>query len=158
MGDASEHSGARGVLYDCGELGPRWVWVDAIGLGGRCFWTASCAKSRGESCGVGGWLCRTVMGRVQSRCLPNGAWRGRVSALQRRARVALRLQVHAVQACMNSGAGRGAVARERRCTLCALWRLDRRRPGTVGAARTVGFGLVWPGELILGIQGVLVAR
>jgi hypothetical protein len=43
---------------------------------------------------------------------------------------------------------------ETACPLWPLWRLGRRRSGTVGAARTVGFGLVWPGELIPG-RGVM---
>jgi hypothetical protein len=59
-------AGPGGVLYDGGELGPRWVWVDAIGLGGRCFWTASCAKSRGANGGVGGALVWSEFDRVQS--------------------------------------------------------------------------------------------
>jgi hypothetical protein len=72
MASTGEHEGSRGVLYDCGELGPRWVRVDAIGLGGRCFWTAPCAKSRGASCGVGGFLVRSENERVQRLSEENG--------------------------------------------------------------------------------------
>jgi hypothetical protein len=69
--------GPGGVLYSGSELGPWWSRVDAIGLGGRCFWTASCAESRVANGGVGGALVWSEFGRIQSGRVKTWARRGR---------------------------------------------------------------------------------
>jgi hypothetical protein len=74
---------------------------------------ASCAKSRGQVGGVGGWPVWLRHGRFQSGWGRIGVPRGRVGARQCRARVSPRRRLDAVQACVLSGTGRGVVARER---------------------------------------------
>jgi hypothetical protein len=60
---------SRGVpefINGRGELGLRWFASDAIGQRWRCFWTVSCAESRGIGGGVGGVLVWSENGRFQS--------------------------------------------------------------------------------------------
>jgi hypothetical protein len=108
--------------------------------------------------GVGGWLCREKMGRVQWWSEENGGLLGRVSAWRYRARVALGWQHDAVQVCVWSGAGRGAGAPEHRCALCVDWASKRAHVGVVGTARTDTLGEFRFRELILWLETGLVAR
>jgi hypothetical protein len=68
------------VLYSGCELGPWWSRVDAIGLGGRCFWTALYAEFSDVVAAVGGALVRSQTGRFQRSRSRFGSWLGCHSA------------------------------------------------------------------------------
>jgi hypothetical protein len=55
----------QGFLYCCGELGPRWSRVDAIGLAGRCSGAVLCAEFSGVGVAVGGEMVRSGWSWVQ---------------------------------------------------------------------------------------------
>jgi hypothetical protein len=67
-------------------------------------------------------------------------------------------QCDAVQTRVGSGAVRGAVARERGCTLCVDWASRRAHVGMVGTARTDTLGENRFRELILWLESGLAAR
>jgi hypothetical protein len=54
MGDIGGNERVQEFLYGCGELGPRWSRVDAIGLGGRRFGAVLYAESSGVVVAIGG--------------------------------------------------------------------------------------------------------
>jgi hypothetical protein len=100
-----------------------------IGRRGRSCGAARWAESREQAKGVGGWLCRARVGRVQRKRKRNGAWRGRDGARQGRAMVSWCRGLDAVRVLVLSGAGQGTDARERdaraACSGCAaasIWR------------------------------------
>jgi hypothetical protein len=141
MASTGEHEGSRGVLYGCGGLGLWWVSSETIGRRGRSLRAALYAEFRGVVAAVGGGTVRSGSGRVQRGCGRNGAWLGRDGARQGRAMVSWCFWLDAVQVCMKSGAGGGAVARERRCTLWTRCAARWRRTGTVGRRCTVGLAV-----------------
>jgi hypothetical protein len=57
--------GPEGVLYGCGELGPWWSRVGAIGLGGRFSGAALYAECSDVVVAVGGGTVRSGWSRVQ---------------------------------------------------------------------------------------------
>jgi hypothetical protein len=69
MSDNGENKRVQRFLYGCGELGPRWSLVDAIGLGGRRSGAVLYAESSGVVVAVGGETVWTGWPRVQIGCV-----------------------------------------------------------------------------------------
>jgi hypothetical protein len=58
--------GLEGVLYGCGELGPRWSRVEAIGLGGRFSGATLYAECSDVVVAIGGGSVWSRLGLIQS--------------------------------------------------------------------------------------------
>jgi hypothetical protein len=69
MSGSGGNQWVQGSLYDCGELGPRWSRVDAIGLGGRRSGAVLYAESSGVGVAVGGETVWTGWPQVQFGCV-----------------------------------------------------------------------------------------
>jgi hypothetical protein len=69
MSDSGGNERVQEFLYGCGELGPRWSRVDAIGLGGRRSGVVLYAESSGVVVAVGGETVWTGWPRVQFGCV-----------------------------------------------------------------------------------------
>jgi hypothetical protein len=67
MSSSGGNEKVLGFLYCCGELGPRWSQVDAIGRAGRCSGAVLCAEFSGVGVAVGGETVRSGWSRVQFR-------------------------------------------------------------------------------------------
>jgi hypothetical protein len=65
MSSSGGNEKGLGCLYYCGELGPRWSRVDAIGRVGRCSGAVSCTEFSGVGGAVGGETVRSGWSRVQ---------------------------------------------------------------------------------------------
>jgi hypothetical protein len=124
------------ALYGQGRLGLGWTSADAIGHHGRCAGIASCAKSRGQVGGVGGWPVQPRHGRFQSGWGRNGVPWGRVGESWCRARASWRQGLDAVLMHVQRGAGG--------CVRAWEWHTCSRRTG-----RLSGAGLTWSGCVAL---------
>jgi hypothetical protein len=69
MSDNGGDKRVQGFLYGCGELGPRWSRVEAIGLGGRRSGAVLYAESSSVGVAVGGETVWTEWPRVQFGCV-----------------------------------------------------------------------------------------
>jgi hypothetical protein len=69
MSNSGGDERVRGFLYGCGELGPRWSRVDAIGLGGRRSGAVLYAESSGVGVAVDGETVWMGWPRVQFGCV-----------------------------------------------------------------------------------------
>jgi hypothetical protein len=69
MSGSGGNERVQGSLYRCGELGPRWSRVDAIGLGGRRSRAVLYAESSGVGVAIGGETVWTGGPRVQFGCV-----------------------------------------------------------------------------------------
>jgi hypothetical protein len=65
MSSSGGNERVQGFLYHCGELGPRWSRVDAIGLDGQCSRAVLYAESSGVGVAVGGEMVWSGWPRVQ---------------------------------------------------------------------------------------------